>query len=357
MGNSLARPDGGGIVALTANREKWASRAVAGLIALVGVGFLWNYHGEIVDFLADMMHAVWLAAGLVVSGLVLLNPMTHNVLRTIYRAIVHNTIGFIVDLTPVAFLRSRIVDMQEDLDQMRSGIADIDGVKNSIERELADNRKALTKQQNMVLAGDDLEPGELDRETRMSVQLASQEVGRLMETVEEQEFQLTDVANMLEAMRDVADAVEFGVRDTKAAVENLVRRLRLSDAVFKATSKGRDALDGRSADREAFDLAVERVNNTIDRQVGYARQFVHDTKGLVASARLDRAARARAGLASVEQLRARAAKIRKEGQDGGQSTPMLTEQHPSAMPIVAMPTTRAASRLLRGTGTDDKKNG
>ncbi len=244
----------------------------ATLLLLVGAGcVVFYFWGLILPFLImTLKNSLYFGFLLGVLAL-LLFLITNKNIRTmvwyLYKTIMRKLAGIIIEIDPIAILKSYIQDLKEKREEMSSKINDLAGAKEKLNRKIQENQAKAqhllelgAKAKNMGLAAD--------------ASLKAMEAGGLNSMNEKLMPLFLNMEKLLDFLERAFKAADFTIKQGEIQVQ-------LKEAEYDAIKSGHKALrsamsvfKGDPDKRQMFEQSMEFLQDDMAKKVGEMKRIM-----------------------------------------------------------------------------------
>lgn len=244
--------------------------------AVLALLFLYWGMPALIRFATDLFHLAIMMAG----GLLIFWAIVDNDIRTkawyIYKGLIRAIFGWFVNLNPEAILKTHLEYLNSQLTKFKAQVTLLRKSRNELEAEIANIAKEKAdiqaKSQFLKQKGD---------------MLAANNMAARYPKIAEHEAQykgyLEKVKMLISIFERVQRANELAIENTSYEIEDLIKQRRIGGIAVKAIKSSFSILFGNSADRQAYELAVNKMQDDIAMQKGMFDSFMADTKPILAN--------------------------------------------------------------------------
>ena len=240
-----------------------------------------------------------LIAELAVIGVLLymiFDPKVRTLVFYIYKMIMRKLTGLIIELDPIAVVKTYLEKMQERYQVLVHQRDELGGTKSLVQREYEGNKDEIAKAVSMAKEAQkrSLSPEEIN--------VYTQQIGELTEQNKKYQgylMQLDQFCRFLEKAQTKAKAT---IDSTANTIHNKERERQIVRKTYSALSTAMSILSGSPNDKYMYDQAMESMEQDISMKLGSIDRFTRDIGGFIKTFDLQDAAMADKGQQLLDQL-------------------------------------------------------
>lgn len=268
------------------------------LAALIGIGgyALYKAAPAILELMENMYYMIGMGLGLFAIITLLMNNKFRTSVWYLYKGIMRWFTGMVIELNPIAILKSYVEDIKEKLVKMTQQITDLGGQLGKIDRKIADRKKEQEREIGLARQAQKM-PG---REAE--VKLHAMQAERLEQYIQKLEALSKKMNILLKVLNKMKYYSEIMIKNTEMEVEI---RTEEREAITKSHSVMKSALNiiqGNDDKRVMFDQAMEFVVDDIGFKVGEMDRMLEASTDFINSVDLENALYEENGMKMLEEF-------------------------------------------------------
>ena len=272
-------------------KKEQFGRNVITLILLGGAGALGVYFwGSILPFLVDAatntLKLVGLCAALAVLGYAVLDKNLRTLALYGYKSWTRWMTGQFIDIDPIGVLNTYVSRLQERLAEMDKSIGDLRGQRDKLKQTITENEESRVYQLRLAQqAQQRTEHGEFDMKQELA--LRARQAGRLGKSNMTLQNLLDRMEVLLRAMTKMRDASALLTEDIRGEVAVKTAERKALQAGYSAFTSARAIMEGGGAEREMFDMTMEKLADDYAGKMGEIETFLDMSKTFINGVDLD----------------------------------------------------------------------
>jgi hypothetical protein len=285
--------------------KSWTSRpegkvgTVFGFLLLGGAAIAVLYFwGLILPWLimmaANTLTLIGLCAAIAGILFIVFDPRWRNLAWYGYKSFMRGLTGMFIELDPIGILKSYVTSLKDKLEEMDKSLANLDGQRGKLRKQIADNEKARVHALKMMeVARDQKQNAAMTLQGRQAERLAQSNVS-LQDLLTRMDRLATVLGKMREAsaimIEDITNEVELKSRERAALL-----------AGYNAFSKARSVMKGGGDEAEIFNMTMEKLTDDYGMKMGEIDNFMKVSQGFLETVDLENGV---AQKSAIEQLEA-----------------------------------------------------
>lgn len=264
-----------------------------GLLAMLGVG-LYKILPFIITLFQNLITAIGLGVVLFIVVYIVLDKKVHTLAWYLYKMAMRKVTGFIVELDPIAILRTYLDDLREQREIMRKQIANLRGQMRSLQTTIESNREQ--RQTSLRTVAKAQETGH-----QKAAILQSRKAGRLKKsnlTLQALFDKLEMLYRVLSKMDETASFMLEDMQDEIDVKERERKAILAGHSAFKAAVS---VIRGNPDKRAVFEQAMEFMAHDFAMRVGEIENFIETAGGFIESVDLQNMVFEEEALAEIEE--------------------------------------------------------
>ena len=256
--------------------------------ALAAAGIYW--WGSIVPFLVDAatntLKLIGLCAAIGLVGYAVLDKRIRTLFLYGYRSLTRWLTGQFVEIDPIGILNTYVSRLEERLAEMDKSIGSLRGQRDKLKATIEKNES--DRVHNLQLA-QQAQKHSKDNEAEMKQELAlrARQAGRLQKSNMTLNNLLERMEVLLKALQKMRAASALLCEDIKGEVEVKTAERKALLAGYGAFTKAQAIMEGGGAEREMFDLTMEKLTDDYANKMGEIETFLDMSKGFINGMDLD----------------------------------------------------------------------
>jgi len=268
------------------------------LTALIAIGgfALYKAAPAIIELMENMYYMIGMGLGLFAIITLLMNNKFRTTVWYLYKGLMRWFTGIVIELNPIAILRSYVDDIKEKLSKMGQQIIDLGGQLGKIDKKIADRKAEQEKEIGLARQAQKM-PG---REPE--VKLHAMQAERLEQYIKKLEVLSKKMNILLKVLTKMKYYSEIMIKNTEMEVEI---RTEEREAITKSHSIMKSALNiiqGNDDKRMIFDQAMEFVVDDIGTKVGEMDRMLEASTDFINSVDLENALYEENGMKMLEEF-------------------------------------------------------
>jgi len=269
---------------------------LAGIIA-GGGWLLYNMLPTIITLFQNTLYATFLGLGIFVVAYVLMDPKFRATIWYLYKMAMRAFTGTIIQMNPIAILKSYIDDLGEKKKKMEVQLTELKNQLGVMKRKVADKKDKLEEQANLAKAA---QSKGKEREMEMNLYLA--QVERLRKNIASNQ----NLVNRMDVLYGVLERMHYYsgimILNTKNEVEmreDEYETIRKSHSVMRSAMS---IINGGSDKKLIFDEAMQFVVEDIGGKIGEMDRMLDQSAQFINTVDLEDDVYATQGLKFLEEL-------------------------------------------------------
>jgi len=268
------------------------------MAALIGIGgfALYKAAPAIITLMENMYYMIGMGIGLFTIITLLMNKKFTSTVWYLYKGLMRAFTGMVIELNPIAILRSYVEDIKEKLGKMSQQIIELGGQLGKIDKKIASRKEEQKKQIGLANQAKKM-PG---REAE--VKLHAMQAMRLEEYISKLEALSAKMNILLKVLNKMKYYSEIMIKNTEMEVEIKTEE---REAITKSHSVMKSALNiiqGNDDKRMIFDQAMEFVVDDIGFKVGEMDRMLEASTDFINSVDLENALYEENGMKMLEEF-------------------------------------------------------
>jgi anion-transporting ArsA/GET3 family ATPase len=249
--------------------------------------------------MSNLITSLILGGVLFALVMILLNPRFQTGVWYLYKAFMRWITSFIIEMNPIAILKSYIEDLKERLAKFVKHLGDVNGQASQLDRQISSSKKEM--QQFLEMA----ETAKRMKGREMDVQLNAMKAARLEESIN----RLQLMANKLHFVKQVLEKMKYYAT---IAIDKTEFEVRLNEIEYTAIRSSHNAfksalsiINGDPDKKAMFDESMNFMVNDIGTKIGEMDSMLQASQEFISSVDIADAAFADKGLKLLEQFEAK----------------------------------------------------
>lgn len=260
--------------------------SILGAFAGLGIYF-W---GIIVPFLLDAATNTLKLAGICAALGLLAYVVFDKNMRMLglyaYKSWTRWLTGQFVEIDPIGILNTYVNRLMERLEEMDKALGTLRGQRDKLQATIAENEANRVRQDKLAQqAHQRAESG--DASMKQEFALRARQAGRLEKSNMTLQKLLDRMEALLKAMLKMRDASALLTEDIKGEVEVKTAERKALLAGYNAFSKAQAIMAGGGAERELFDMTMEKLTDDYADKMGEIETFLDMSKTVINGIDLD----------------------------------------------------------------------
>lgn len=248
--------------------------ALAGYFGLKSLDILLPLLNRVLE---NILYTSVLAGALAVVGWVLVSNDFHRLAWYGYKTVMRWLTGFVVDIDPIAIMKTFVQQLKKNLVDIRKAIGDLKGQARELEDKLREKADVQEKSMNMAAAAK-ARGDQKGMRTQMTLQM--RKAGRAEKTSVTYQGLLNKLKTHISVMEKVEEAANFMITDIEDTVEEEAEKRKMIHASYKAMTASRRIL-AADQQREMYDMALESTTKDYYAKLGEIEQFMDDSQSFI----------------------------------------------------------------------------
>ena len=283
---------------------------LAVLGALAGLAIYW--WALIVPFLVDAatntVKLVGLCAVLALFSYVVLDKNMRMLGLYAYKSWTRWLTGQFVEIDPIGILNTYVSRLEERLEEMDKALGTLRGQRDKLQQSIAENEaNRVAQMKRAQQAQKRVESGAT--EMKQEFALRARQAGRLEKSNMTLQKLLDRMEALLKAMLKMRDASALLTEDIKGEVEVKTTERKALLAGYNAFTKAQAIMAGGGAEREMFDMTMEKLTDDYADKMGEIETFMDMSKTVINGIDLDQGIYEEDALAQLKAWEDKGSKI------------------------------------------------
>lgn len=257
------------------------------IFGAAGLVLFW-FWGTIAPFVLSTIQttaqiAMW-AGALFVAGVVLTNKQFRTGMWFLYQTFLRRLTGFVIEMDPIAVLKTYIKHLKEQLEEMWGKRAELEGAHTGLQTKINENAaKADHEFQKALVA----------REKGMddSASLAAMKAQGLLDMNAKLMPLLTKMAQLIDFLSKAYKAADYTVKEAEIQVELKEDEYKSIKVANGALRSAMSIFKGDPDKRAVFEQSMDYINDDMALKLGEMKQIVDFSKDFIDNADLEDATR------------------------------------------------------------------
>jgi hypothetical protein len=299
--------------------------ALAGYIGLKSLDTLLPLLNRVLE---NLVYTSILAGTLAIIGWVVMSQDFHRLAWYGYKTAMRWLTSFVVDIDPIAIMRTFVQSLKKNLLMIRKAIGDLKGQARELEDKLKEKAEVQEKSMNMAAAAK-ARGDQKGMRTQMTLQM--RKAGRAEKSSVTYQGLLNKLKTHISVMEKVEEAAQFMVADIEDTVEEESEKRKMIRASYKAMTASRRIL-AADQQREMYDMALESTTKDYYSKLGEIEQFMTDSQSFINGMDLENGVYDQDALTKLEEWEKRSTSLLEggTGKTKYRVAPALTEGQEAA---------------------------
>jgi hypothetical protein len=246
--------------------------------------------------MANTLELIGLIAAIVAIGYVVFDPQMRTLAAYAYRSLTRFITGQFVELDPIGILNTYVERIKERLADMDKGLGILRGQRDHLSAQINTNEE--NRVHNLELAQQAQKRGDA---MRQEMTLKARQAGRLEKSNLKLKDLLERVETLYRTMSKMREASALLAQDIEGEVEVKTTERKALLAGYTAFTKARAIMDGGGAERDLFDLTMEKLTDDYANKMGEIEQFLDMSKSFINGMDLDNGIYEEKALAQLQE--------------------------------------------------------
>ena len=253
------------------------------IFGAVGVAVFW-FWGTIAPFVLSTVQttaqiAMWCGA-LFVAGVVLTNKQFRTGMWFLYQTFLRKLTGLIIEMDPIAILKTYIRSLQDQLEEMDQRRTDLEGARTKLQMKIQSNADQSNKEIQLGLKA--REKGMEDQAVLHGMRGAGlQEMNTKLMPL------LTKMTQLKEFLDKAYKAADFTIKQADIQVELKEAEYEAVKTSSKALRSAMAIFKGNPDKRQMFEQSLEFIQDDMARKLGEMKHIVDFSKNFIDAADLE----------------------------------------------------------------------
>jgi len=264
--NEIPEPNGG-LKSFWARPEGKVGAVLAVFLGIGGVALFYRLLPKLIILAENTLHLGILLAVIGALAYMILDPRNRATMFYFYRTVMRWITGLVIQLDPIAILKTYIESLKENLAAMDAQIRKLRGTMATLKRTIDENEKS--KSQNMALASQAKKTG-----NEKIMILKSRKAGRL----EESNMTLSALYSKMEVIYRVLSKM---YDNCSILLEDTEDQVKLKETEWKAIKQSHAAMrsamsiiNGDKDKRAIYEEALEFIADDLGNKIGEMERFM-----------------------------------------------------------------------------------
>lgn len=274
-------------------RER-AGRNIITLLLLAGAGAaVFYFWGLLVPWLLDVAVNTTKLVGLVgVLGLItyaVLDPRMRMLALYGYRSFTRMLTNQIIDIDPIGMLNTYVSRLKERLAEMDESIGSLKGQRDQLASLIEKNETERIQQLRRAEQASKVvkQGGEQAAAMRSQIALSGRQAGRLGKSNETLKNLLERIDVLLKALMKMRESSDVLIQDIQQEVTVRTQEHNAVTKGFNAFTKAQRIMATGGAEKEIYDMTLEKLTNDYAEKMGQIETFMDLSKNVVNGIDLD----------------------------------------------------------------------
>lgn len=287
-------------------REQWGRNLIT--LLLIGAAGLTGLYfwGQIVPWLLDVatntLKLVGVSLGLAAVLYVVLDPNIRNLVLYGYRSFTRMLINWFIDIDPIGILNTYVSRLKERLAEMDKAIGSLRGQREQLAELIAKNENERIHNLQRAKHAKEIvdKGGENASQFRGEIALSGRQAGRLGKSNETLSNLLKRIDVLLKALGKMRETSDVLVQDIQSEVKVRTEEHKAITKGFGAFNKARRMMATDGAEKEIYDMTLEKLADDYADKMGQIENFMDISKSIINGVDLDNMSYEEDALAQLE---------------------------------------------------------